>query len=271
MATPTHCTIYTDRRPLLPLERGARRPALDPTTSASLEGPDGQPCPGADPALQPAPRGRHLQPARRRLLATSPEARPRRRRPVPRRPQLQDAARLHRRPARHRLLPGGLDRRRRAEPGPGRAAGRRAARRPARSAPPTSPPGPAPIPSTRSAGCTWPGPFKGAPLSLVAVTPALAGPYDYGVVVVRVALHVDPLTAQVIAVSDTVPSIIGGIPIRMRSIQVNIDRAELHDQPDQLRARSRSTRRGSATRARSPTSPPPSTRSTARPCPSSRG
>ena len=68
------------------------------------------------------------------------------------------------------------------------------------------------------------GPFKGAPLSLVAVTPALAGPYDYGVVVVRVALHVDPLTAQVSAVSDTVPAIIGGIPIRMRSIRVNIDK-----------------------------------------------
>ncbi len=68
------------------------------------------------------------------------------------------------------------------------------------------------------------GPLKGAPLSLVAVTPALAGPYDYGVVVVRVALHVDPLTAQVFAASDTVPSIVGGIPIRMRSIQVNIDR-----------------------------------------------
>jgi hypothetical protein len=68
------------------------------------------------------------------------------------------------------------------------------------------------------------GPFKGAPLSLAAVTPALAGPYDYGVVVVRVALHIDPQTAQVSAVSDTVPSIIGGIPIRMRSIQVNIDK-----------------------------------------------
>jgi hypothetical protein len=68
------------------------------------------------------------------------------------------------------------------------------------------------------------GPLKGAPLSLAAVTPALAGPYDYGVVVVRVALHVDPLTAQVTAASDKVPSIIGGIPIRMRSIKVNIDR-----------------------------------------------
>jgi hypothetical protein len=68
------------------------------------------------------------------------------------------------------------------------------------------------------------GPLKGAPLSLVAITPALAGPYDYGVVVVRVALHVDSQTAQVFAASDTVPSIIGGIPIRMRSIQVNIDK-----------------------------------------------
>jgi hypothetical protein len=68
------------------------------------------------------------------------------------------------------------------------------------------------------------GPFKGEQLSIVALTPAIAGPYDYGVVVVRVALHVDPQTAQVFAASDTVPSIIGGIPIRMRSIQVNIDK-----------------------------------------------
>jgi hypothetical protein len=68
------------------------------------------------------------------------------------------------------------------------------------------------------------GPFKGAPLSLVAITPAIAGPYDYGVVVVRVAISVGSTDAHVIAVSDTVPSIIGGIPIRMRSIQVNLDR-----------------------------------------------
>jgi hypothetical protein len=68
------------------------------------------------------------------------------------------------------------------------------------------------------------GPLRGAPLSLVAVTPALAGPYDYGVVVVRVALDVDHNDAHVIAVSEPVPSIIGGIPIRLRSIQVNIDR-----------------------------------------------
>ena len=61
-------------------------------------------------------------------------------------------------------------------------------------------------------------------LALVAITPALAGPYDYGTVVVRVALHIDPLDAHVIADSETVPSIIGGIPLRLRSIQVNINK-----------------------------------------------
>jgi hypothetical protein len=42
--------------------------------------------------------------------------------------------------------------------------------------------------------------------------------------VVRVAINVDPLDAHVIADSETVPSIIGGIPIRLRSIQVNVDK-----------------------------------------------
>ncbi len=84
--------------------------------------------------------------------------------------------------------------------------------------------GPGPHPFHALGRMYMAGPFKGAPLSMVAITPALAGPYDYGVVVVRVALNVDPVTAQVSATSDTVPSIIGGIPLRMRSIQVNLER-----------------------------------------------
>jgi hypothetical protein len=68
------------------------------------------------------------------------------------------------------------------------------------------------------------GPFEGAPLSLAVVTPALAGPYDYGTIVVRVRIFVDSRDAHVTAISDTVPSIVGGVPIRMRSIQVNLDR-----------------------------------------------
>src|SRR5262249_11921296 len=36
------------------------------------------------------------------------------------------------------------------------------------------------------------GPYKGAPLSLEAIVPALAGPFDLGNVAVRVALQLDP-------------------------------------------------------------------------------
>ena len=42
--------------------------------------------------------------------------------------------------------------------------------------------------------------------------------------VVRVALHIDPQDAHVIADSEAMPEIIGGIPIRMREIRVNINR-----------------------------------------------
>jgi hypothetical protein len=76
------------------------------------------------------------------------------------------------------------------------------------------------------------GPLQGAPLSLAAITPALAGPYDYGTIVVRVALNVDPQTAQVTALSEPVPRIVGGIPIRMRSIQVNIERSDAAGNPN---------------------------------------
>ncbi len=68
------------------------------------------------------------------------------------------------------------------------------------------------------------GPYKGAPLSLAFVTPALAGPFDLGNVVVRAALKVDPETAQVEAVSDPIPTILAGIPLNLREIRVKIDR-----------------------------------------------
>jgi len=68
------------------------------------------------------------------------------------------------------------------------------------------------------------GPYHGAPLSLVVVTPATAGPFDLGSVVVRVALFVDPETAQVHAVSDTIPHVFGGALLDVRSVKVDVDR-----------------------------------------------
>jgi len=70
------------------------------------------------------------------------------------------------------------------------------------------------------------GPYKGAPLSLVIVTPAVAGPFDLGAVVVRNALYVDPETAQIHAVSDRIPSIIQGVPLDIRSIAISLSRSQ---------------------------------------------
>jgi hypothetical protein len=68
------------------------------------------------------------------------------------------------------------------------------------------------------------GPYHGAPLSLAVVTPATAGPFDLGTVVVRVALFVEPETAQIRAVSDPIPNVFGGAQLSLRSVDVNIDR-----------------------------------------------
>lgn len=68
------------------------------------------------------------------------------------------------------------------------------------------------------------GPYKGAPLSAVAIIPAVAGPFDLGVVVVRAAIHLDPTTAQGRAVSDPLPQILDGIPLDMRSVSLRLDR-----------------------------------------------
>jgi hypothetical protein len=68
------------------------------------------------------------------------------------------------------------------------------------------------------------GPYHGAPLSLAVITPATAGPFDLGTVVVRVALFVDPETAQVHAVSDPIPHVFGGALLDLRSVSVALDR-----------------------------------------------
>ena len=69
------------------------------------------------------------------------------------------------------------------------------------------------------------GPYKGAPVSLAFIVPAVAGPFDLGVQVVRTALQVNPSTAQVTAVSDTIPKALRGIPLRIRDVRVDIDRS----------------------------------------------
>jgi hypothetical protein len=84
--------------------------------------------------------------------------------------------------------------------------------------------GPGPDPFHVTGHAYLAGPYRGAPLSMVTITPALAGPFDLGTVVVRAALYVDPETTQVTVKSDPIPTILDGIPLDVRSIAVDISR-----------------------------------------------
>ncbi len=71
------------------------------------------------------------------------------------------------------------------------------------------------------------GPYHGAPLSLVSITSAVVGPFDLGTVVIRFALRINPITAQVevdATGSDPIPHIIRGIVVHVRDIRAYIDR-----------------------------------------------
>jgi hypothetical protein len=80
------------------------------------------------------------------------------------------------------------------------------------------------------------GPYKGAPLSLAIITPAVAGPFDLGTVVTRVALNVGEYSAQISAVSDPLPTIIDGIPLDVRSIALRLDRPSFSLNPTSCEA-----------------------------------
>ena len=73
------------------------------------------------------------------------------------------------------------------------------------------------------------GPYHGDPISAVSITPAVAGPFDAGTVVVREALRLNPVThvGEVDgAASDPIPHILKGIPLNLRDLRVYADRPE---------------------------------------------
>lgn len=75
------------------------------------------------------------------------------------------------------------------------------------------------------------GPYKGAPFSLAVITPAVAGPFDLGDVVVRAGLYINPTTAQVTAKSDGIPSELKGIPLDIRSLSIDLSRSKFTANP----------------------------------------
>ncbi len=68
------------------------------------------------------------------------------------------------------------------------------------------------------------GPYKGGPFGLSVVVPAKAGPYNLGNIVVRAAIYVDPHTAQLTVISDPLPQSVDGVPLRLQTVNVTVDR-----------------------------------------------
>jgi hypothetical protein len=67
------------------------------------------------------------------------------------------------------------------------------------------------------------GPYNGAPFGLSIAVPAVAGPFNLGLIVTRSTININPTTARVTAES-VLPTIVKGIPIRLRSLNVDVNR-----------------------------------------------
>lgn len=68
------------------------------------------------------------------------------------------------------------------------------------------------------------GPYDDAPFGLAIAIDAHAGPYDLGEAVVRSRILVDPTSLALTIVSDRFPAELDGIPLRLRSLAIALNR-----------------------------------------------
>ncbi len=98
--------------------------------------------------------------------------------------------------------------------------------------------------------------YQGAPYGLVLAVRVLAGPLDLGTAIVRAAVSVDPADGHIVVTSDPLPSILQGIPLRLRSLHVDVDRPRFMTTPTSCAAKSVAatlrSQQGSASRVRAP-------------------
>jgi hypothetical protein len=79
--------------------------------------------------------------------------------------------------------------------------------------------------------------YGGAPYGLSIVVPAVAGPYTLsgttgkGTVVVRAKIVVDPITAALTVTSDPLPTVLDGIPLQLKAVNVTIDKPDFTFNP----------------------------------------
>lgn len=67
-------------------------------------------------------------------------------------------------------------------------------------------------------------PHRGAPFGLAILVPISAGPFQLGTAVIRAALSIDPESGRLTIATDSLPQVVEGIPLRIRTIGIDIDR-----------------------------------------------
>lgn len=125
------------------------------------------------------------------------------------------------------------------------------------------------------------GGYRGAPFGLSIAVPMVAGPFNLGLVVVRAAIAVDPSTGALTISGDPLPQVIDGVPLRIQTVELSIDRPEFVLNPTfcasrQITATIEGTQ-GASTEASNPfvtagcESPPPAPSGQAGPAPAQAG
>ncbi len=66
--------------------------------------------------------------------------------------------------------------------------------------------------------------YQGSPFGLSIVTPAVAGPFNLGKVIVRARIDIDPHTFAITVTTSSIPHILDGIPLEIKHVNATIDR-----------------------------------------------
>jgi hypothetical protein len=74
-------------------------------------------------------------------------------------------------------------------------------------------------------------PYRRSPVGLAIVLPGVAGPFDLGRILVRTGMRLDPRTGRVTIDSDPLPQVVRGIPLRLQTLGIDIDRPGFSSNP----------------------------------------
>jgi uncharacterized repeat protein (TIGR01451 family) len=80
------------------------------------------------------------------------------------------------------------------------------------------------------------GPYEGAPFGLSIVVPAVAGPFNLGTIVLGARVDVNPSTAALSVMTDPLPQSLDGIPLQIKTVNLDIDREGFVFNPTDCRA-----------------------------------